>query len=215
MTTASAHTERATVGPMRRCIVSGESRPRSTLLRFAVSDEGTVTPDLGCRLPGRGIWVEPRHESLRVACDRNLFARAARRSVRPAEGLVEMVGDQLQRRCLDLLRMARRADQLVFGHDNVSLAIRATGTGLSQPGVLVTASDASPRAVREADRLAAANADLARVGCLTADELGQPVDRERVVHLLVKPGRLAARFLQEATRLAGMRPEMAQETGRS
>ena len=135
--------------------------------------------------------------------------------MRPAEGLVEMVGDQLQRRCLDLLRMARRADQLVFGHDNVSLAIRATGTGPSQPGVLVTASDASPRAVRDADRLAAANADLARVGCLTADELGQPVDRERVVHLLVKPGRLAARFLQEATRLAGMRPEMAQETGRS
>lgn len=202
--------------PTRRCIVSGAVRPRGTLLRFAVSAEGTVTPDLSCRLPGRGIWVESVHESLRLACDRNLFARAARRSVRPIDGLVDLVGEQLFARCLDLLRLGRRADEIAVGHDQVAAALlHSAAATTSQQGVLVTAVDASSRASTAADRLAAmARYDVGRVRCLTADDLGRPFDRARIVHLLIKPGRLAERFLQEATRLAGIRPGETREVGR-
>ena len=199
--------------PMRRCIVSGSVRPQSALLRFAVSDDGIVAPDLSGRLPGRGIWVEAAEASLRRACDRNMFTRAARRSVRPVDGLVDLVGDQLRQRCLDLLRMGRRADQVVLGHDQVAAAIARGLFRARGPAVLATAADAAPRAVNQAARLAAAGTEVERIGCLTADELGEPFDRERVVHLLVVPGRLAERFLQEASRLAGMRPVETQEVG--
>ena len=213
---AALQTDRSRDEPLRRCIVSGAVRPRSSLVRFAISAEGTVTPDLSCRLPGRGIWVEPRHESLRLACDRNLFARAARRSVRPIDGLVDLVGEQLLRRCLGMLHLGRRANHVVLGHDQVAAALQFGAAKISGRGVLVTAADASRRALSQADRLAATGqSGLARVTCLTADELGAPFDRERVVHLMIKPGRLAQRFLQEATRLAGMRPGETQEVGRT
>ena len=212
---AVQHTDRGRLGPVRRCIVSGAVRPRSALLRFAVSADGMVAPDLSCRLPGRGIWVEPRRDSLRQACDRNLFARSARRPVRPIDGLVKLVEDQLLHRCLDLLRMGRRADRVVVGHDQVAAELRRTAARALEGAVLATAMDASPRAVAEADRLAAPGENgLARINCLSADELGQPFDRARVVHLMVMPGRLAERFLQEALRLTGMRSDETQEVGR-
>ena len=212
---AAEQTIRSRDEPQRRCIVSGAVRPRSTLLRFAVSAEGRVTPDLSCRLPGRGIWIESSRESLRLACDRNLFARAARRTVRPSDELVDLVGEQLLCRCLDMLRLGRRANHIVLGHDQVAAALQFGTAKAGGLGVLATATDASPRALSEADRLAATSQNgLTRVTCLTADELGRPFDRERVVHLMIRPGRLAERFLQEATRLAGMRPSETQEVGR-
>ncbi len=198
--------------PMRRCIVSGSVRPQSALLRFAVSDDGRLAPDLSGRLPGRGIWVEAAQASLRRACDRNMFSRAARRPVQPVDGLVDIVADQLLQRCLDLLRMGRRGQQVVLGHDQVAAAVQRGLPGRHGAAVLATAADAAPRSAAEAERLVAGSG-LARVGCLTADELGQPFDRERVVHLFIRPGRLAERFLQEAARLAGMRPTDAQEVG--
>ncbi len=209
------HTDSGRHEPARRCIVSGAIRPRSSLLRFAVSPEGMITPDLSCRLPGRGIWVEPRRESLHRACDRNLFARSARRPVRPIDGLVDLVEGQLLGRCLDLLRMARRANLTVVGHDQVAAALQRGAPRALDGAVLATADDTAPRGAIEANRLAAISEnELGRIYCLSADELGQPFDRRRVVHLIVMPGRLADRFLQEASRLAGMRSDETQEVGR-
>jgi len=39
----------------RRCIVSGEVLPEAKLIRFVVSPDGEITPDIAAKLPGRGI----------------------------------------------------------------------------------------------------------------------------------------------------------------
>ena len=41
--------------PERRCIVSGEAQPKRGLIRFAVSPDGILVPDILEKLPGRGI----------------------------------------------------------------------------------------------------------------------------------------------------------------
>ena len=41
--------------PMRRCIATGKSGPRRSLLRFVVDPDGEVVPDVADRLPGRGM----------------------------------------------------------------------------------------------------------------------------------------------------------------
>ncbi|WP_223291866.1 DUF448 domain-containing protein [Defluviicoccus vanus] len=65
---------------MRRCLVTGVTHPASELIRFVVSPEGRVVPDVAGRLPGRGMWVQSDRAILERACTRNLFRpRRARR----------------------------------------------------------------------------------------------------------------------------------------
>jgi len=41
----------------RRCILSGESAPRTGLIRLALGPDGQVAADWSERLPGRGAWI--------------------------------------------------------------------------------------------------------------------------------------------------------------
>jgi len=63
----------------RRCIVTRELGPKEALIRFVVAPDGTVTPDLENRLPGRGLWVIAKREAIDKASARGLFAKAAGR----------------------------------------------------------------------------------------------------------------------------------------
>jgi len=54
--------------PERRCVVTGEVQPKAGLVRFVLSPEGVIFPDLAEKLPGRGIWV---------TANRDLIAKAA------------------------------------------------------------------------------------------------------------------------------------------
>ena len=42
---------------MRMCAVSREQRPVDELIRFVLSPQGEVVPDLKRKLPGRGLWI--------------------------------------------------------------------------------------------------------------------------------------------------------------
>ena len=189
----------------RRCIASGASKPRDALLRFVVGPGGALVPDLGESLPGRGLWVAAERAALATACERGLFARAARRPVAVAPDLIDEVERQLTDRALGLLGLARRAGALVTGFDQVRHALvegrprcwsrRATVRG--------TAARASVRW------------RLRRTGIFPwiaqfdGAALSRSVGRDNVVHAAVAPGRLAARFVRESARLAGI----SQETG--
>jgi predicted RNA-binding protein YlxR (DUF448 family) len=65
--------------PLRRCIVTGTVADRQAMIRFAVSPEGAVVPDLEGTLPGRGLWVTADRETLVRAFKKNAFGKAARR----------------------------------------------------------------------------------------------------------------------------------------
>ena len=67
--------------PARRCIATGDSMPTHGLIRFVVSPDGMIVPDLGERLPGRGIWVSADRSAIMQAVERKLFARAAKAQV--------------------------------------------------------------------------------------------------------------------------------------
>ena len=65
-------------GPERKCIATGEVQPKTGLIRFAVSPDGQVVPDLAEKLPGRGIWVSADRAAVEKAVKKGLFARAAK-----------------------------------------------------------------------------------------------------------------------------------------
>lgn len=181
----------------RRCIVTGDVRPRDELLRFVVGPDGGLTPDIGGRLPGRGIWLSPDRDSVKRARARKLFERVARRAVQVEPDLEDQIEDLLVSRCVELIGLARRAGQAVGGFEKVRAMLR------QKRGTVLLAARDGAQDGRE--KLRAEAPDLPVVDCLLADELGRAFGRERTVHAALSTGTLAERLQIEARKLKGFR----------
>lgn len=195
-----APADAASLGPQRRCIASGALRPKSELLRFVVGPDGTLLLDPSGRLPGRGLWLSPRRDMLEKACVRNLFAKAAKASVRLPDDLPGCAEGALRRRFLELLGLANRAGQMIAGFQKVKNRLSA-----GEAALLVHAKDAAEDGRRKIVATARARQPhLPTVTLFAAAELGRAVGRDKVVHLLILPGGLADRLKAEARRLEGI-----------
>ena len=80
----------------RTCIVTRAALPAEAMIRFVVSPDGEVVPDLRRRLPGRGVWVTATAAMVATAERKHLFARGFGEAVRVEPGLAERVGDRLR-----------------------------------------------------------------------------------------------------------------------
>ena len=189
---------------LRRCLVTGESHDRATLLRFVVGPDRRVVPDVDGRLPGRGLWLTAARDIVKTAVAKRLFTRAAKQDVVMEDGLDDHVEALLVRRSIERLGLARRAGQAVAGFTQVEKAVRAGGVA-----VLVEAADGAPDGRGKLKRLAPG---LPVADRLTAAELGQAFAREHVVHTALLKGRLAESFIAEQARLAGFRDGAKDET---
>lgn len=182
--------------PVRRCIVSGVVRPKDEMVRFVVGPGGEIVADVAERLPGRGFWLSADRDVLMKAGAKNMFAKAARRAVRVPDDLVDQVEAALVRRCLSLVGLARRAGQAVVGYEKAREWLRS-----GRDGVIVAAIDGSAGGRAKLEALARGTP----IAVLRADELGAAAGRDRAVHIVVSPGRLADSLKREAGRLAGFR----------
>lgn len=186
--------------PERRCIVTGETQPATGLVRFVIGPESIVTPDVGHKLPGRGIWVSADRSALDRAVSKKLFARAARQQVVVPDGLADTVHELLTRRVIDLISLARRGGQAVAGYEKVREKLMA-GTAR----VLLQAADGSDRGKA---KLRPPDDTGQFIGILTASELGLAFGRDHVIHAALGSGGLTTRVVEEAARLAGVRGQI-------
>lgn len=183
--------------PERRCIATGDSMPTHGLIRFVVSPDGMIVPDLGERLPGRGIWVSADRSAIMQAIDRKLFARAAKAQVTVPPDLLATLETMLSKRCQDVIGLAKRSDLLVVGYDRV-LEILVQGGA----GIVAIASDAGGG--RRDVSMAAGKLPIA--GSLTNAELSAGAGKGAVSFLTILRGGLAASLQRENERLTGFRP---------
>jgi uncharacterized protein len=195
--TQSDAVEEAPSGALRSCLVSGESRDKSLLLRFVVGPGGDIVPDIEGRLPGRGLWLLPRRDIVATALAKRLFARAARKPVEVPASLADRIEDLLARRCVDLIGLARRAGQAVTGFAKVEAALDK-----GEAAVLVEAAEGAAGGRGKLKRLAPG---LPVIDALTSAELGRAFAREMAVHACLSRGGLAKKLLAESARLAGFR----------
>ncbi|MCA6227686.1 MAG: RNA-binding protein [Phenylobacterium sp.] len=204
MTAAAPRTPRTHAEASResRDLVSGEVRPRETMIRFVAGPDGWVTPDLAGRLPGRGLWVASDRSSVETAARRGLFSRAARATLRADPDLADQVERLLLRRLLDGLGLARRAGELVFGFEKVLAALSG-----GRAAWLIEALDGSAdgrRKILGAARKASPTPGLA--GLWTGEELSLALGGENVIHSAFLAGRGSDRWTWDVQRLSGFRP---------
>ncbi|MGD9510821.1 MAG: RNA-binding protein, partial [Geminicoccaceae bacterium] len=167
----------------RRCIGTRGARPKDALIRFVVGPDSTLVPDLGGRLPGRGLWVSADRDVLGKALARNQFAKAARAPVKAPEGLADHVAELLVQRCLDRIGLARRAGELVVGFDQVADWLRGGRCRL-----VLCARDGAAEGRRRIEALAG---EVPVIVAFDRAELGRAVGREEVVHAGLARGGIA------------------------
>ncbi|NPD15384.1 RNA-binding protein [Xinfangfangia sp. D13-10-4-6] len=189
----------------RKCIASGETGPKTGLVRFVVGPEGQIVPDILERLPGRGIWVSADRERLALAVKKGLFARAARTQVRAGAELPDTVEALLARRVIELLSLARKSGDAVTGYEKVKEWL-VKGTAR----VLIQAEDGSERGK---SKLRPPDGKNTLISWLTAGELGLAFGRERAIHAALAAGGLGPRIVEEAARLSGFRAQMGEPNG--
>ncbi|QMU59372.1 MAG: RNA-binding protein [Boseongicola sp.] len=192
--------------PERRCIATGELQPKRGLIRFAVSPDGMLVPDIMGKLPGRGIWVSAERSALEAAVKKKLFSRAAKQQVSVSETLVADVEGLLAKRMIEGISLARKAGRAIAGFEKVK-----DWLGKDEARILLQASDGSERGKT---KLYAPGGRGSFFEVLTASELGLSFGRERVIHAALGFGGLTERIREDAIRLSGVRevgPEKAAE----
>lgn len=196
MTThAEAHRE-------RRDIVSGQPTHEDRLIRFVAGPGGTVVPDLGRKLPGRGIWVAADRAAIEQAVKKNAFSRSAKTRLAPPADLADQVEALLSRRVLDGLGLARRAGVLISGFEKTAAAIRS-----GRARWLVEATDGAEDGRRKLLALTRKVPQPPEVlGIFTSEQLGLALGLENVIHTAFLAGRVAERWTVDVRRLSGFRP---------
>lgn len=199
-------------GSERRCIASGEVKDKSVLVRFALSPDGVVTPDIVGKLPGRGVWVSANRFALDKAIKTGAFNRGFKSKVTVPADLMDVVEHLLARKVLGLLTMALKSGHILMGFDQVKSA--AKGDYIAWR---IEASDGSSDGRSKIRVLTkAVSRELGQpipkvVGCFSASELGQALGRETVVHAALKAGPLAKAFSGAVRRLSGFRVLIPQD----
>ncbi len=77
--------------PERLCAVTRQSLDPKDLIRFVLSPDGTVVPDLERRLPGRGVWVGCDRRLVEKAVQSNTFAKSLKTKAEAPADLAERV----------------------------------------------------------------------------------------------------------------------------
>ncbi|MBO4521063.1 MAG: RNA-binding protein [Alphaproteobacteria bacterium] len=179
---------------VRRCIVTQETLPMESLIRFGVAPDGALVPDLAHKLPGRGIWVKADREIVETACQKNLFTKAARRKVTCPENMDGLINNLFVKRLQSLLGVAKKAGLVVAGFEKVAEALRK-----GQVVCLIEATDAAEDGKEKLNRL---NDGLPVIQVLTADQAAQALGTGTCVHAAMKSGGVSDLFVAEARRFA-------------
>jgi uncharacterized protein len=184
----------------RMCAVSREVRPVDELIRFVLSPQGEVVPDLKRKLPGRGLWITASRARVAEAVRRNQFSRGFKRDVRAAQTLASDTEKLLVQSAIEALAMAAKAAQVVSGFAKVEEAL-----GGGQAKALIHASDGAADGIRKLDAIVRQRGRnhgesliFPIVTELTSAELDLALGRANVIHAALLAGPAGKTFLSRS-----------------
>jgi len=194
--------------PERRCILSASVEPAEKMVRLVLGPEGVLVPDVGARLPGRGIWVLAEGAKLEKAVSDGSLHKAAARSLKtklqqgavPAD-LVARIDSLLSRRCLDRLGLEQRAGNLVTGFDKIKAALAKKGA--KEPSLIVAATDGAADGRQKIQRAIGKHVPIANV--FDRDALSRALGRDNVVHVVLFKSGGTDKLKADISRLLSLR----------
>ena len=201
---------------MRMCAVSREVKPVDELIRFVLSPQGEVVPDLKRKLPGRGLWITASRARVAEAVRRNQFGGGFKRDVRAAQTLASDTEKLLVRSAIEALAMAAKAGQVVSGFAKVEEALAG-----GQATALIHASDGAADGIRKLDAIVGQRGGnrgeslvFPIVTELASAELDLALGRANVIHAALLAGPAGKTFLSRSQILVRYRMADDDKTAR-
>jgi uncharacterized protein len=180
--------------PERQCIVTGERLPTHALIRFVLSPDGQVVPDLKHELPGRGVWVKARSETVSKAIADGRFAKAFRAGCTADSALPQRIAGLIRADARQYLALANKAGLVVAGFERTAEALLS-----GKARILVEAADGSEDGRRKLRSKRPPGCEI--VADFDSRELSLALGRANVIHAALAEGSLTEKFLA-AARLA-------------
>ena len=188
-------------GSERLCAVTRQALDPGNLIRFALSPDGIIVPDLDRRLPGRGVWVGCDRRLVEKAVATHAFAKSLKVKAEAPADLAERVDDLIVKRVAGTLSLANKAGRVIAGFEKIYAALEK-----GPVRAVLHGSDAAVDGRSKIDRKyraiqASRGAPAAILDVLTIAQMSLAIGRGSVVHAALTPGGLSDRFLEEAERL--------------
>ncbi|MGO4682514.1 RNA-binding protein [Hyphomicrobium sp. 2TAF46] len=199
-------------GSERLCAVTRRTLDPENLIRFALSPDGIIVPDLDRRLPGRGVWVGCDRRLVEKAVATHAFAKSLKVKAEAPADLAERVDDLIVKRVAGTLSLANKAGLVIAGFEKIFAALEK-----GPVRAVLHGSDAALDGRSKIDRKykaiqASRGAPAAIVDVLTIAQMSLAIGRGSVVHAALTPGGLSDRFLEEAERLLRYRSSVIEAT---
>ncbi|MDP1723809.1 MAG: DUF448 domain-containing protein [Alphaproteobacteria bacterium] len=179
--------------PLRRCIDTGEVLPKEKLLRFVVSPDGELTPDINIALPGRGIWVTAHRQNVTRAIQKKLFNRFFEGIIKIEPNLLDKVIHLLEERLLNLLCLMRKQSKIVAGFEKLGSRIKK-----GQVAVMLKAKDSI---ASDLGKLVRMNPTLRIVSFFTREKLNRIFGGTDYVYCGVQQCGLLPLFLNDLQKI--------------
>ena len=189
-------------GPERTCIVTRRIGAPETMIRFVRAPDGTVTPDIRARLPGRGVWVGARAALVAEATKKRMFARGLREKAETPPDLAASVDRLLEADCLQMLAIVNKAGGVICGFNKAAEALAE-----SRVAAILEARDGGAdgkRKFRQSARRAGWS-EAPTIGLFSSSQLDLALGRTNVIHAALVAGGTAENFLVRCRRLAAYR----------
>ena len=161
----------------RKCIATGQIKPKNELLRFVKTPDNRIVPDFNNKLEGRGLYVSISRKALKTAIEKNLFIKSLHMHLKIEENFLSMVEQLLYKRGLDSINLARKAGALVTGFEKVKEKILK-----NKVAFLIEAQDAGQDG---AQKLKAISANLETLKVYTVQDLDMAMSKVNTVHVAV------------------------------
>ena len=186
-------------GPIRTCIVTRAERPPDEMIRFVLAPDGTVTPDLKRKLPGRGVWITAKAEVVAQAARRRAFDRGFKGKAVVPDDLPARIDRLMEADCLQSLSLANKAGLVTTGFAKVEAAVAAEDVI-----AILHASDGGQdgkRKIGQALRRRFADAAPPEMECFASAQLDLALGRTNVIHAALRAGPASRALLERLERL--------------
>ncbi|MGO8953080.1 MAG: RNA-binding protein [Rhodomicrobium sp.] len=188
--------------PVRTCIVERARKEKPFLLRFVLSPQDSVVPDIKGNLPGRGVWVTAKKTAVAEALKRRAFQRTFRKPVSASEDLPYQVEELFKRSALERLSICNKAGLVVVGFAKVEAALHR-----GEIAGLLHASGAAEGGKAKLDRKFAAlyseKDHILPENCFTSAEISLATGSTNVIHAGLRDGGATFAFFEALDRFNG------------
>ncbi len=168
----------------RKCIATGQIRPKVELLRFVKTPDSRLVPDFSKKIPGRGLYVSNSRSALKTALEKNLFIKSIRLHLKIEENFLEIVENLLYKRGLDSINLARKAGALVIGFEKVKDKVLK-----NKVAFLIESVDAGQDG---SEKIAALSKGMEVFKIYNTAALDEALDKVNTVHVAVLKSDIAA-----------------------